>query len=96
MWLKVLLQDLNIPKDDEFVDCEVDQLSETLEADKKAIQLKKKNQLAWSLLTICIQDKSTFGLMNSAKPEGYTEGHARSAWLAIETRFKPKSDANKY
>ena len=94
--VSVLLQDLPIPKDDEFVDCELDPLSETPDTDKKAIQLKKKNQLAWSLLTICIQDKSTFGLMNSAKPEGYTEGHARSAWLAIETRFKPKSDANKY
>ena len=94
--VSVLLQDLPIPKDDEFVDSELDPLSETPDTDKKAIQLKKKNQLAWSLLTICIQDKSTFGLMNSAKPEGYTEGHARSAWLAIETRFKPKSDANKY
>ena len=38
--VSVLLQDLPIPKDDEFVDCELDPLSETPDTDKKAIQLK--------------------------------------------------------
>jgi hypothetical protein len=58
--------------------------------------MRKKNRLAYSMLSTSVTDAVTFSLINNSKPAFYTEGHARTAWLAIQTLYKPTSNANKY
>jgi hypothetical protein len=48
------------------------------------------------MLTMSISDATTFAAVNNAKPTGFVEGHARTAWLAIQTLYKPTSNANRY
>lgn len=93
---EVILQDVPIPTDAEFPDDEVDASSKDPDGDAKKISRRKKNRLAYSMLAMSISDPVTFSVLSNSKPVGYVEGHARTAWLSIQTLYKPTSNANKF
>lgn len=93
---EVILQDVPIARDDEFPDDVVDPNATDPDGDAKKISRRKKNRLAYSMLAMSISDPVTFSVLSNSKPVGYVEGHARTAWLSIQTLYKPTSNANKF
>ena len=54
------------------------------------------NNLAYTMLMMCVKEDVGFGAVDNARTPELPDGDAYKAWLNLETIFKPKSSAKKH
>ena len=59
-------------------------------------EFKKKNDMAYSFLHLCVKDPVSFGAIYNAMTDELPDGDAHQAWENLMTIFKPVSSAQKH